>query len=276
MQQQPSSELILKNLPQTIRKPVELFKKTKKISQFKPKDWMAFDNSLLTLCYFLGIDPAPEVEKREVICTFLKNMYHDISREELEYAFNLALSEKLDLTSDQTKHFNNLSGPYIATILNAYRRYRNKQLAIYEKQVAVLLPQRTELSEYEIKKIMLQALFDIYKQYKQDGDFYDMNGSCFDYFVRNKVFSSPTEDELEQARLKAVEQLRGELLDRKRKETAIKALETAVQIKEVIEQSVNSPQVIVRTKKILLFDIFSTLEQNSEELLEFEKLISLK
>lgn len=234
------------------------------LSKMRYNDRMKyFDEWILQICYFVGIDPAPEAPIRVMVMEFMIENYPTFSLDEIKHAFKMALSGKLDLTHDQMNHFNKFTAIWVTTIMNAYKRYLNKFLAEYkQKESRMIEENNSQISDQEAHKIMKEALIGLYQKHTNKEEWHDINGSCYDWAVRNGFIKQPDPFAYSMIMESAKEQILAETKGKRATNanpTLVQELET--QINQIMQSAEKSPLVVVRTKKMLLSNYFSGLTQ---------------
>lgn len=235
-----------------------LYTESKKVRDFNPKDFQKFDVFLLAYSKFLGINPAPEKDQRIAIMNFVKENYGMLSKEEIEKAFNMAVSFKLDITEQQLKTYNMLSPIWISTILNKYITFRGKHVKVLNAQLEIAEnEQKRQLSSGDKAKIMIQALMENFQAEINQKEWYDLGSSCFNFMNRN--LSLFTIEDIEQAMLevkdKVVADLNGEA---KRKAGTYKVNDVLRELNMVQENS--SARLVNTAKRLLLTKWFHDLK----------------
>ncbi len=88
----------------------------------------ALEGSLRYCMSLVGIRGAnlPVPLEKQVIIEFIKKSFGSLSPLEIKLAFDLAINERLDLSADDIKHYENFSCAYISRILKAYCRWVNQ------------------------------------------------------------------------------------------------------------------------------------------------------
>lgn len=81
----------------------------------------------------LKVIPKPGSLERQVLIDFIISEYKGLCAEEIKLAFKSACSGKFEV---ETNHYQNFSSEYLGRVLNAYRTFKEKELA--SKQPSVL------------------------------------------------------------------------------------------------------------------------------------------
>ena len=69
----------------------------------------------------------PNDEERQVLIDHVLKYYGNHTPEEIKYAFDLALTDKLELEKSEVTCYENFSCLYFSTIMNAYRKWFNNE-----------------------------------------------------------------------------------------------------------------------------------------------------
>lgn len=69
----------------------------------------------------------PNDEERQVLIDHALKYYGNHTPEEIKYAFDLAITDKLDLEAKDVTCYENFSCLYFSTIMNAYRKWINNE-----------------------------------------------------------------------------------------------------------------------------------------------------
>ena len=65
----------------------------------------------------------PNDEERQVLIDHVQKYYGNHTPEEIKYAFDLAITDKLELDAKEVTCYENFSCLYFSTIMNAYRKW---------------------------------------------------------------------------------------------------------------------------------------------------------
>lgn len=76
----------------------------------------------------------PDGAEKAVLLNHIVQNYGGHTPEEIKLAFEMAVSGKLGLPSDEVKCYENFSCLYFSTIMNAYRNWAKDQYQYYEKE----------------------------------------------------------------------------------------------------------------------------------------------
>jgi hypothetical protein len=171
------NQLIFQTLLPENKKYIPLHFEHKKIKNFNEGDYKNLYIYLVKLCEISGVTkPSGEVLKSIVI--FLKETYGDFSQKEIETAFSMAFSFKLDISD--LNNYGNINVIWISKILNAYKIKRDKALIEYEKKRRELEHEKSqEKTQAEIDDFMKKACLNNFEKYKETKDFSDMGSSIF-------------------------------------------------------------------------------------------------
>ena len=69
----------------------------------------------------------PNDEERQILIDHISKYYGNHTPEEIKYAFDLALTDKLELDAKEVTCYENFSCLYFSTIMNAYRKWFNNE-----------------------------------------------------------------------------------------------------------------------------------------------------
>lgn len=90
-----------------------------------------FKLKLLSICHALAISNVPSKEYLASVFVFIQRNYgKELTLQEVSYAFELYALDKLPVKRDS---YSSLSFPFIASVLNSYKVYREPQLRNYKK-----------------------------------------------------------------------------------------------------------------------------------------------
>ena len=203
------------------KKYIPLHFEHKKIKNFNEGDYKNLYIYLVKLCEISGVTkPSGEVLKSIVI--FLKETYGDFSQKEIETAFSMAFSFKLDL--DDISNYGNINVIWISKILNAYKIKRDKALIEYEKKRrAIDFEKSQEKSKEEIEKYMSQAVISNFEKYKETKKFSDLGNSIFNFASRIKILTL-TDKEKQQLMIDANKRLLDNSLSTDKENVFVRAL----------------------------------------------------
>ena len=177
--------MILAALQIENKKYIPLHFEHKKIKNFNEGDYKNLYIYLVKLCEISGVTkPSGEVLKSIVI--FLKETYGDFSQKEIETAFSMAFSFKLDL--DDISNYGNINVIWISKILNAYKIKRDKALIEYEvKKRAIEFEKSQEKTQEEVDQYMAKATIVNFEKYKETKVFSDLGNSTYNFLSRSKL-----------------------------------------------------------------------------------------
>jgi len=215
------NQLISQTLLPENKKYIPLHFEHKKIKNFNEGDYKNLYIYLVKLCEISGVTkPSGEVLKSIVI--FLKETYGDFSQKEIETAFSMAFSFKLDL--DDISNYGNINVIWISKILNAYKIKRDKALIEYEKKRrAIDFEKSQEKSKEEIEKYMSQAVISNFEKYKETKKFSDLGNSIFNFASRIKILTL-TDKEKQQLMIDANKRLLDNSLSTDKENVFVRAL----------------------------------------------------
>ena len=179
------NQLISQTLLPENKKYIPLHFEHKKIKNFNEGDYKNLYIYLVKLCEISGVTkPSGEVLKSIVI--FLKESYGDFSQKEIETAFSMAFSFKLDL--DDISNYGNINVIWISKILNAYKIKRDKALIEYEvKKRAIEFEKSQEKTQAEVDQYMAKATIVNFEKYKETKVFSDLGNSTYNFLSRSKL-----------------------------------------------------------------------------------------
>jgi hypothetical protein len=147
---------------------------------------------------YVGL-PKDDVSHELSIATdFIKKEYDHLTLEEIELAFHLSVTRRLD----DVDFFGYFSPLYIGKVLNAFLYYRKKTLAdaIRRKEKADYddlerKSKPTPKEEVELTRDIFQLF---YNQYKAEGEITDVFNLCYKY-LRKVSFLNPDKQTIEDA-----------------------------------------------------------------------------
>lgn len=245
------------------RKVAIFYLSTTKVGDFNESDFKKLDDWILATSYFIGISESPEQEIRTLIMNFIRQNYNDLSIEDMNLAINLAFSGKLNLQDKDLIHYNRLSGPYLSKILNAYKTYRSKILQEYSRKSSrEQLLESEEIGLAERSRIMWEALERLRTQYESGAETYDINGSCYDYFVKKGVIDTPDDDEREST-LKTATQLAINHIRSRPKRNPHEIISINEEVESIMRGEPNA-RVLITYNNILLFKFFDKLRHENK------------
>jgi len=138
---------------------------------------------------YLGINRSPDAAiELALIRDFILDNYKHITIGEIELAYKLAATQKLD----DCDYYGQFSPLYVGRVLNSYLYYRKIQLAdpIRKQEKANLIDQeqKNKPTPEEQANLTREIFFDFYNQSKNGQEITDVFNICWN-FLRNQVLS---------------------------------------------------------------------------------------
>lgn len=106
---------------------VTLHRSSLKIREYNGDAIIEMKKRMLSWCQLLQTEPLDK-DGRDILTNFLQQTFGDFSMQEITEAIMWGLK------NGYTETYNKLGAPYLSKILVAYRNYRNKQIALQEKE----------------------------------------------------------------------------------------------------------------------------------------------
>ena len=191
--------------------------------------------------------------------SFLKKNFGDFTKNEVEIAFNDALSGKMPVRD--INHYNNLTPQWITPILNKYKELRAKPILEYEHELNRLKrEQESKLTGSEIKMIMLDGLklaYDTYRSGKKE----EVNHHGLYEFLEKTLgeLHSP-EDKTRIMSLATDVVVSNKKVERFKETNEFKVGDLSRDIKNIMSGGASTNgNVIAEARKIALFDYFDSL-----------------
>lgn len=107
-----------------------------KIRNFKVQNFNELAIKIIEWSKFLGLREPHDKKELGLLLAFLKNQYGDFTMPEISLAFELAMTQQLNI--DNINHYQSFSAMYLSMILNSYREFRSdirmKKIALEQKQ----------------------------------------------------------------------------------------------------------------------------------------------
>lgn len=131
-----------------------------------------------------------------IISKFIYDNYSYLNKGEIELAYNMALTGKLE----DVKYFGNFSPLYVGKVLTAYTRYRKETLIeVYNrKNKKEMLEQDSKPSPQEQADLTKQIIHDFYVAFKETGEIDDPFSLCYNYLFKNELIK-PTKEDVDSA-----------------------------------------------------------------------------
>jgi len=139
---------------------------------------------------YLGIKEDASKEELVLITNFIKDNYPEITKKEIESAYKLAITNKLNVDAEPYGKFSPI---YVARILNAYITFKTEKMAQirirknqFEREQQLEKP-KTKEELIEAKKNHILCYIQTLNQ-KTDyvGDY---NKECWDFMTKNKIIT---------------------------------------------------------------------------------------
>lgn len=151
---------------------------------------------------YIGI-PKKEVDVELSIATeFISNTYPHLTLAEIELAFNLSISRKLE----DVEFFGYFSPLYIGKVLDSYLYWRKMTMADVVRNREVHLQKEAEKNSRPSPEQQCQDTKDIilefYNKWKETGDIDDMLNICYNFLRRTKILKL-TQAEIDEAMIQA-------------------------------------------------------------------------
>lgn len=223
------------------------------------------DDYILQLCLFVGIDPVPEIEIRAMIIDFISENYPLFSLEEVKNAFTMALADKLEIDEKNRQHYNKLTAIWVTTILNAYRRHLEKHMLEYRRQEQRLISAQTnDISEAQSDKIMVEGVLRVYNEYRTNGLFTDLAGSCYNWLLRKELLTAPTDEKYTAMLYHAKTQVKADMMSRKFHGNDVLRKAIEMDLENLETEYANNSRVVLLVKNRLLSEFFAILQDETE------------
>ena len=128
-------------------------------------------------------DNTPSEKYADILFNFVVENYSDLHVEEITTAFNLLLQRKLDIQENQISHYQEFSCEYFGRVMNAYRKYRNKELK------KIIDSKGSELKTINMSNhaYLKSALFDKYDKIVNGMSYLSQFSSIDAVFLYNKL-----------------------------------------------------------------------------------------
>lgn len=139
-----------------------------KIREFQDGQWEELGKRIDAVS--MGIQKEPITRERMIlIIDILKKKFSDFGMNEIIEAFTMAFAKEIEVD----KTYGNLTVEWIASVLVAYRKYRNKHIALFEKDKEANKPQveYTDLEYYDGLVKIIKELKEIPETYQYDAVF---------------------------------------------------------------------------------------------------------
>lgn len=111
------------------RKIITYHKNFLKIKEFGGVQWEELGKRIDVMSMGIQKEPIP-APRMVLIIDILKNKFSDFGINEIIEAFSMAFAREIEVD----KTYGNLTVEWIASVLAAYRKYRNKHIALFEKE----------------------------------------------------------------------------------------------------------------------------------------------
>lgn len=193
-----------------------------------------------------GVKPLPLDDEIRLFVEYVAEHFYRLSLMEIDNAFNLATSGKLNIDANHYQSFNVI---YISSILNAYKDYIGKYILQYRKELEESL--KVEPTEQERTQLMIESVlegFDRFKEERKDNPF---GWVSYDFLSRLGVIniSNEIKEEIKQQSIEmSLEELKYKKIDTKNKSQR-------KQISNLIEEITNDisgkQDIVVRNCKNL-------------------------
>jgi hypothetical protein len=140
--------------------------------------------------FYLGINSNNQDEndialELSTIAFFIKSNYAHLTIEEINLGIDLSLTSVLEV---DIKTYNTFSTIYVASILNAYIKYKRKLYneLYYRKEIKELKDDYYNPTSEERMESMIEMILTFYNEYKKNGFINDIFNICYDFFKRTK------------------------------------------------------------------------------------------
>lgn len=130
-QQKKLDLLTLKKLAKQEIKLIDLNREHKKIKDYSTKEYLKLVQTILNLSKFIGITEPPDKDTLQMLAEFISEYWYDFSIPEIKFAFNKAIV----LEKPVFTHYNRFTPQLLSTVLNSYKKERNKALIKYVNEL---------------------------------------------------------------------------------------------------------------------------------------------
>ena len=196
---------IIATLPKNKQEYLTLHFESKKLRDYEGEDFKNLDIFLIALCKFIGITDVPQLQHRKLIMSFLAENFGDFGKEEIERAMNLALCFKLEV--QDLKHYNKLTPQWIASILNAYKVHRGKEINTYRALLEdKAYNEKPKPTKKQLNDSILENITIALAHYIKDEQIIDY-GNVFYFFLEGKKIINLTLDEKQKKYEQAIDNL---------------------------------------------------------------------
>lgn len=154
----------------------------------------------------IGFNPE-KTDKTQILIIkdFLRSSFPNFKLEAFKEAFRLGAAGKFDIS---LKHYQSFSAVYISDVLNAYKRYEQKQNLLPEKKEVLALDyDKKEFSEHEkkqaydfivgvcekSKKLPYIASWNLAYDYMESRKLIDLDNDEKEMFMENVIYSIKSE-----------------------------------------------------------------------------------
>ena len=139
---------------------------------------------------YLGIKEDASKEELVLITNFIKDNYPEFTKKEIESAYKLAITNKLNVDAEPYGKFSPI---YVARILNAYRTFKTETMAQirirknqFEREQQLEKPKTKEELIEAKKNHILWYIQTLNQKTDYVGDY---NKWCWDFMTKNKIIT---------------------------------------------------------------------------------------
>lgn len=165
-----------------------------KIAVYQDKDFKELSQDLIAIQRFIGITEIPPASSRfaKMIMDYIDEHFSDFAASEIEYAFQLAMSQSLPGLTDNS-HYQSFDAKYIGKILNLYRKFRGELVLKYRQgEYNLTSTKAQEKAEQSIpaKDESLKKLsFMTWEGFKTSAPAYTAHTRVYDHLVEKGVIN---------------------------------------------------------------------------------------
>jgi hypothetical protein len=145
---------------------------------------------------YVGLPKSDVSAELIIISKFIYDNYSYLNKGEIELAYNMALTGKLEDVS----YFGSFSPLYVGKVLTAYTRHRKEKLIdVYNrKNKKEMLEQYGKITSEEQVELTKQIISDFYIAFIEKGEIDDPFSLCYNYLFKNG-FIKPTKEDVANA-----------------------------------------------------------------------------
>lgn len=94
----------------------------------------------------------PDAEEWVILHDHVRKLCGHYTLAEIRLAFDMAVDDKLDLTKEEVKCYENFSCLYFSTIMNAYRRWAREEIKHLPKKPVLMIENRESMSDEAMRQ----------------------------------------------------------------------------------------------------------------------------